>query len=337
MHSNPQSVCSYVFLLGFLLLFVNAQQRDSSQGENLPRNCALMWTRDQQERINHNHQSNSTFNESSINNSSAMEKRQSSTSFPAQLFFKGGPVMTKVFTKAIFWGTNWMYRSFHQDKLDAMDLFFNGLSDSDYMKTVREYTGSNGRSSSNITYQGRWVDTSSASIVSALGSIQYEAVVNKICSIMTNQWNRLDPEGMSFIPVFVDIARPKEAAYCAWHSYSTCPGSNVRFQFAFHWNLDNDGACDPRDSNNLHSQGFTAITNVLVHEMIGAVTDPLLNTWLDSQGREGVDKCAWKYPAPYATLKNGARFKFQANWSNRAYFAGTGSPDLNGNRGCIMS
>jgi len=71
------------------------------------------------------------------------------------------------------------------------------------------------------------------------------------------------------------------------------------------------------------------------HELMEAVTDPLLGSWTDEYGWENADKCSFKFPYPYITLTNGARFKVQAEWSNNAYFAGTGFPDGNGNYACI--
>jgi hypothetical protein len=266
---------------------------------------------------------------SSPTNSSSFDKRQTNP----RLIFRGGPVMTNAVIKSIFWGSKWAYSAFHQDKLDAVDSFFSGMSGSRYLATGSEYTGSNGRVTTTSSYQGRWVDTSDSSAVAAGGNTQFNALVNKACSIMTNQWNTLDPNGNSFVAMFTDIPRPAGMGYCAWHSYAYC-GSR-RFQFAFHWNLDGDGGCAANDGLNLHGAGASNIINVAGHELLEAVTDPLLNAWTDANGSENADKCAWKFPAPYITLSNGARFKVQAEWSNNAYNSGSGYSDASGYKGCV--
>lgn len=327
-----------------MISFAQARDREDEFRFGLPDNVEVMLTRDmflQREAYRRERSMNRTDayhvsgqnltseNVGNLNNSTNAQKR----AVNPNLTYRGGIVMTNAVIKSIFWGTNWMYSSFHKDKLDSMDLFFNGLSGSNYIKTGSEYYGTNGRATTKATYNGRWVDTTSASAVAEGGNPQYNALVNKICSIMTNQWNTIDPNGMSYIPVFVDIPRPSNMGYCAWHSYAYC--GSKRFQFGFHWNMDNDPACDPRDTLNLRSQGASAIANVAGHEVLEAITDPLLNSWLDSNSYENADKCSWKFPTSFVTLSNGAKFKVQSEWSNAAYNGGSGFADASGNRGCI--
>jgi len=307
----------------------------------LPDNVEVMLTRDmflQKEAMRRERSMNRTSDANKISGNTTNQDENNSTEYQKRaanpnMTFRGGPVMTSATVKTIFWGTNWMYSAFHKDKLDSMDLFFNGLSGSNYIKTGAEYQGSNGMPTTTIKYNGRWVDTTSSAAVSEGGNNQYNALVNKICSIMTNQWNSLDANGMTYVPVFVDMPRPSNMGYCAWHSYAYC--GSKRFQFGFHWNLDGDSACDPRDNQNLRSQGATAIINVAAHEILETITDPLLNAWLDSNSYENADKCAWKFPQTSITLKNGAKFKIQAEWSNRANSLSSGFADSAGNKGCV--
>lgn len=331
-----------IVFLSCILFFVAIECRDREDmfRFGLPDNVEVMLTRDmflQREAMRRERSMNRTMDAAKGsgnysedgNSTSEFQKRAANPN----LTYRGGIVMTSATVKSIFWGTNWMYSAFHKDKLDSVDLFFNGLSNSNYIKTGVEYTGSNGRATTTLKYNGRWVDTTSSAATSEGGNNQYNALVNKICSIMTNQWNSLDANGMSYIPVFVDQPRPAGMGYCAWHSYAYC--GSKRFQFGFHWNLDGDSACDPRDTQNLRSQGATAIVNVAGHEVLEAITDPMLNAWLDSNSYENADKCAWKFPTPFITLTNGAKFKVQAEWSNNAYNARNGFADSSGNRGCI--
>jgi hypothetical protein len=68
------------------------------------------------------------------------------------------------------------------------------------------------------------------------------------------------------------------------------------------------------------------MASVLAHELEEAVTDPDLNAWYDTTGKENADKCAWKFGTTYTTsngalanMKLGARdYLIQQNWLNDA-------------------
>jgi len=247
---------------------------------------------------------------------------------PAALTYKGGPVMPYATVKALFWGTSWANSAFTSDKMTAVDDFFGGLTNSNYLKTGREFTDSTGTATgTTVNYQGHVVDTSAAANLVGDGTAQYHALLDAICKNITP-----DPSSWGYYPVFVDVKRTTQQ-YCAWHTYGTCKGVNI--QFGFHWNLDGDSGCNPNDVNNLHSQGATAIINVAAHEILETMTDPHLDAWTDAGGYENADKCSWKFPYSYITLTNGARFKVQAEWSNEAYRTSTGFSAGDGSKGCI--
>ena len=66
----------------------------------------------------------------------------------------------------------------------------------------------------------------------------------------------------------------------------------------------------------------------------------MMNGWLDTQGYETADKCAWQFSAVnngLVTLANGARFKLQGEWSNNAYYTRSGFNDGTGYYGCTVS
>jgi hypothetical protein len=223
------------------------------------------------------------------------------------LTWRGGPVLTSVLVNPIFWGPNWLRSSFAGDKISGLSSFFAGFNGSRYAAVDEEYTGSNGRISANsIRYQGYFLDPTSANGVLAGGDATFFAVRDAVCRNVRFP----DRSGNGYYPVFVDVPRPTGSNFCAWHTFDYCRGTRV--QFAFHWSLDGDGGCDPRDSSGLHSQGLAALANVAGHELNEARNDPMINAWLDASGYEGADKCAWKFPNGMATLKNGARFKLQA-------------------------
>ena len=66
-----------------------------------------------------------------------------------------------------------------------------------------------------------------------------------------------------------------------------------------------------------------AMTSVIAHELVEAVSDPLLNAWYDAAGNENADKCSWVYGtqstapngAKFNVIASGRRFLIQQNWN----------------------
>jgi hypothetical protein len=244
----------------------------------------------------------------------------------ANMTYHGGKIMPTAVSKAIFWGTTWATTP--GDKITGLDNWYVGHSNSNYAKTVNEYTGTNGQVGSSLTHEGHIVDTTTAS-----GGSNTTKILNEVCKQVSSGNIVPDPNGNGYYPVYSDIKRGS-AGYCAWHAAGTCSG--VPVQFAFFFNLDGDSGCDPGDTSGLHSQGLAALANVTAHELEEARSDPASpGAWYDSSGAENGDKCAWTFGAPLVAFSNGSQWKLQGEWSNKAYTAGTGYPNSSGQRGCL--
>jgi hypothetical protein len=75
---------------------------------------------------------------------------------------------------------------------------------------------------------------------------------------------------------------------------------------------------------------------VTAHEISEARSDPASpSAWYDNSGQENGDKCAWAFNLPFVTFPNGTQWKMQGEWSNAAFTAGTGYPNLSGQDGCL--
>lgn len=240
----------------------------------------------------------------------------------------GGKIMPTVVSKAIFWGPKWGNATFVGDKITGLDAWYAGHNNSNYAKTVDEYTGTNGPVGPTSTHQGHIVDTSTAT---AGGSTS--AILAEVCKQVNAGNITPDPSGNGYYPVYTDVPRGN-AGYCAWHSAGSCNGKPV--QFAFFFNLDGDAGCNPSDTQTGHSQGLAALANVTAHELAEARSDPASpGAWYDSSGAENGDKCGWTFNVPYVTFSDGNKWKLQGEWSNAAYTAGTGYPNSAGQKGCI--
>lgn len=105
--------------------------------------------------------------------------------------------------------------------------------------------------------------------------------------------------------------------YCAWHSstsssYGTIAYTNLPY-------ITDAGSSCGANFNNLGSKA--GITIVEGHEMAETITDQYPNGgWLDQQGAENGDKCAWittgNTGASASVSLNGTNFPVQSLWSN---------------------
>ncbi len=244
----------------------------------------------------------------------------------ANMTYHGGKIMPTAVSKAIFWGPSWA--TYSGDKLTGLDSFYVGHSNSNYARTVDEYTGTNGTVGPTHTHQGHLIDTSTAA-----NGASTSAILAEVCKQVTAGNIVPDPSGNGYYPVYTDVKRGS-AGYCAYHSAGSCGGKVV--QFAFFFNLDGDSGCDPADTTTGHSQGLAALANVSAHELEEARSDPASpGAWYDSSGAENGDKCAWTFNVPAVTFSNGTSWKLQGEWSNAAFTAGTGYPNRSGQKGCV--
>jgi hypothetical protein len=116
--------------------------------------------------------------------------------------------------------------------------------------------------------------------------------------------------------------------YCAWHSSTSSSYGNIAYT-NLPYITDAGSACGA----NFNSLGAKAgITIVEGHEMAETITDQYPNGgWLDRNGEENADKCAWIQSGQGASASvslNGTSYPVQSLWSNA----------FNGNRGgCVLS
>jgi hypothetical protein len=116
--------------------------------------------------------------------------------------------------------------------------------------------------------------------------------------------------------------------YCAWHSSTSSSYGNIAYT-NLPYITDAGSSCGA----NFNGLGTKAgITIVEGHEMAETITDQYPNGgWLDRNGEENGDKCAWIQSGQGASASvslNGTSFPVQSLWSNA----------FNGDRGgCVLS
>ena len=242
----------------------------------------------------------------------------------ALLVYQGGTVLHGAKAEAIFWGPEWASATFAGDKIKGIDSLLGGLGGSGYAHTATEYYDRVGYVTSSLTYLGHVIDQSAAPATPP----DVYGVIAEGCKITKNR-----PDKNALYLVYTSTAAVN-VNYCAWHTWGTCSGG-APIQVAYMPNLDSTTACYVDDSTTGHSVGLSAVANVTAHELMETITDPRWLGWRDQSGSENGDKCSWVYPPVLSTLSNGTQWKLQMEWSNAAYKAGNGLPNLSGQKGCV--
>ena len=112
-----------------------------------------------------------------------------------------------------------------------------------------------------------------------------------------------------------------KANYCAEHAYASSNAGNLAFT-NMPYILDMHERCG-QSSVNGTAGVLDGVTIVAGHEYAETLTDMFpQGGWLDANGQENADKCAWRAPGTTGGMRNvpfaTGNFPMQGNWSNAA-------------------
>ena len=103
-------------------------------------------------------------------------------------------------------------------------------------------------------------------------------------------------------------------SYCAWHSSTSSQYGNVAYT-NLPYMTDAGASCGAGFNGMTATAGITIVAG---HELAETITDQFPNGgWLDRNGEENGDKCAWSAATAPQAL-NGTLFPVQPLWSNSA-------------------
>jgi hypothetical protein len=108
--------------------------------------------------------------------------------------------------------------------------------------------------------------------------------------------------------------------FCAWHSWEQTGNGDVAFT-NLPYITDMSWMCGENFVNNGSPGALDGVTIVEGHEYAETITDPTAGAgWLDSDGEETADKCAWISPGQVGGAGNVAfadgSFAMQSTWAN---------------------
>lgn len=231
--------------------------------------------------------------------------------------YNGGPVMkgsVAVFT--IFWQPKGSKVGAGYNSL--INRFFNDFTPSTIFHIATQYKDSTGGAPSSVTLGGSWVDTR-AYPGSFISDSQLQAEVS--LAMKTNAWKASLQHAFFVFPVASEPicfdsagSQCSGSSFCAYHDTF---GSNVIYAAM------PDLRCGTPTSPNNNPEAENVIDSGS-HELMEAMTDPLLNAWTSNSLGEIGDPCSTSYPAPNPAFNNGDItgnghfYMLQEEWSNAA-------------------
>jgi serine protease len=240
----------------------------------------------------------------------------------------------------VYWGSQWNNND-TSGEAAIQQSFFNGVGGSSWNNSVTQYcqgvaTGTQscngaGTAATNPAgvLGGFWYDNSTAApkhpTQSQLGNEAIRAAVH---------FNNTTAASNSTVQYVIATAHGNNSRgfgsrYCAWHSSTSSTSTGTIAYTNMPYITDAGASCGA----NFNSLGPNAgITIVGGHEFAETETDIFPNGgWLDGNGAENGDKCAWVSSGQGASANvsmNGATFPVQSLWSN-AFNRNAG--------GCVLS
>ncbi len=262
------------------------------------------------------------------------------------LYYHGGVggigVETAPRVYLVLWGSQWNGND-PSGEASILQSFLGHVGGSSWLNSVTQYCqgiasgaftcGTSGLAGNPTgILAGSWSDTTSAA-PSRPSQSQLAAEAVKAAG----QFGNTSASSNASVQYVIATAHGNNASgfgtqYCAWHS-STSSASYGNIAYTnLPYITDAGPSCGANFVNSGPSGATDGITIVEGHELAETMTDQFPNGgWLDRQGSENGDKCAWISSGAGASANvslNGASFPVQSLWSN-AFNGGQG--------GCVLS
>jgi hypothetical protein len=220
--------------------------------------------------------------------------------------YHNGPLLN---TPAIYyiWYGNWAQNNGSDNAAGQAILtnFAQNIGGSPYFQLNTTYSTSSYPVSGNVTYGGSTTDAYSQG--TRLRDSGVLAVVNNAINSGKVPYNA---NGVYFVLTSSDVNETSGfcTQYCGWHTAGTSTHGHVRYSFVGNANRCL-GACSAQTISPNGNAGVDAMVSVVAHELEEATTDPdPASGWVDSNGAENADKCAWTFGQNQTLLPGGAYY-----------------------------
>ena len=240
----------------------------------------------------------------------------------------------------VFWGSQWNNND-PSGEAALLQSFFNSVGSSSWLNSVTQYcqgvpagtefcngAGTPAGNQPNMLV-GVWYDNGSTAPRKPRQSQLAAEAVNAAQHFGNTAAGSNDSVQYVIATATGNNAQGFGTQYCAWHSYTSSNAGNIAYT-NLPYITDAGASCGA----NFNGLGANAgITIVEGHEMAETISDQFPSSgWLDANGAENGDKCAWISSGQGASadvaFPDGSTFPVQSLWSN-AFNSGAG--------GCVLS
>jgi len=239
----------------------------------------------------------------------------------------------------VFWGSQWNSND-PSGEASTVQSFLQGVGGSSWLNSVTQYCqgiatgtifcGSSGQHAGNPSgiLAGTWSDNGSAA-ASQPSQSQLAAEAVRAAQHFGNTTGSSNASTQYVIATaHGNNASGFGTQYCAWHSSTSSSVGNVAYT-NLPYITDAGASCGANFNGLGPKAGMTIVEG---HELAETITDQFPNGgWLDRQGAENGDKCAWISSGQGASSNvhfSTGTFPVQSLWSN-AFNSGSG--------GCVLS
>ena len=255
------------------------------------------------------------------------------------LSYHGGAVETAPKIYLVLWGSQWKNND-PSGESSTLQSFYRGLGGSAWLNSVTQYcqgvasgtvfcngAGAAAGNPSGI-FGGVWADNGSA----APAHPRQSQLAAEAVRAAQHFGNTTAASNLSVQYVIATATQNSSSGfgrqYCAWHSSTNSSAGSIAYT-NLPYITDAGASCGANFNGLGPNAGITIVSG---HELAETATDQFPSSgWVDSQGAENGDKCAWISSGQGAsadtTLTTGT-FPVQSLWSN-AFNGGSG--------GCVLS
>ncbi len=247
------------------------------------------------------------------------------------LYYHGGAIQQSVRVVIVYWGTDWT-TSAYSSAQSYVNGFFNGVGGSSWANSTTQYCSGVASGTVQCGTAGTHPTNpaSAATIVYDSTSVPSSPTQSQIAARAAAAANTYGNDANTNYMVFTPSGHSQSGFGTQWCAYHSSSGS-VSYSY-MPYQPDAGASCGMNFVNSGSAGYFDGFSIVGGHEYGETVTDPYPSSgWLDSNGSENGDKCAWissgQGAAADVSLSTGS-YAVQSLWSN-AFNSGSG--------GCVLS
>jgi serine protease len=223
----------------------------------------------------------------------------------------------------VLWGSQWS--SDPSGEAGIVQSFLGHVGASSWLNSVTQYCqgvavgtitcGSSGTHAGNQSgiYAGTLTDTGSAAPSSPSQSQLAAEAVRAAANFQNTTASKNASVQYVIATAHNNNASGFGTSYCAWHSSTSSSYGNIAYT-NLPYITDAGGSCGAGFNGLGPNAGITIVEG---HELAETITDQFPNGgWLDRQGAENGDKCAWNAATSSQSMGGGSSFPVQPLWSN---------------------